>query len=156
MSTIGVKAVTATSAMKMTNVEDIYPLSPMQQGIFFHCLYEPVSGMYFGELGWRIDTELDVRAFRRAWEEVIRRHSVLRTGFVWDDLDELLQVVRKNVELPWREEDWREWSEPEQKEKWKNFLLENRQQAFDFKRAPLLRLALIRTGEQSYYFSWTS
>jgi len=139
---------------KLANVEDIYPMSPMQQGILFHCLYEPGTGLYLLEMNCRIEAVLDVPAFRRAWEEVIRRHAVLRTGFLWDGMPRPMQVVRKQVELPWRQEDWREFSESVRQEKWNGFLLENRRQGFDFKRAPLLRLALIRTGEESYYFSW--
>ncbi|MGZ4853815.1 MAG: condensation domain-containing protein, partial [Candidatus Angelobacter sp.] len=155
MSVTNVEDVQRAEPMKLANVEDIYPMSPMQQGLLFHCLYEPGSGMYLLEIGGHIEAGLNVPAFRRAWEEVIRRHAVLRTAFLWEGLSKPMQVVRKNVELPWREEDWRDLSDSEQKERWKNFLLENRKQEFDFKQAPLIRLALMRTGEQSYYFAWT-
>src|SRR5205807_2681021 len=82
-------------------VEDIYPLSPLQEGLLFHTLYEPESKAYFSQLNCRIE-QVDVQAFRRAWEEVIRRHAILRTGFLWEGLKEPVQVVRRAVELPWR------------------------------------------------------
>lgn len=144
----------AYSAAKLTNVEDIYPMSPMQQGILFHSMFEQGTGLYFLGTGCRIEGALDVPAFRRAWEEVIRRHATLRTSLVWEGLNRPRQVVRKTVELPWHEEDWRSLSTDEQQKKWDIFLAMDRRQGFDFKRAPLLRLALMRTGEQSYCFSW--
>jgi amino acid adenylation domain-containing protein len=156
MKAMNVEDVRSWGPMKLKNVEDIYLLSPMQQGMLFHSLHEPSSGVYFVELGCQIDGVFDVRAFRRAWEEVIRRHAVLRTGFLWEGLGKPVQVVRKSVELPWREEDWRGWNEFEQKEKWANFLHEERKQGFDLKQAPLMRLSLMRTGEQTYYFVWNS
>lgn len=156
MKATNVEDIRSRGSMKLTNVEDIYLLSPMQQGMLFHSLHDPGSGMYFVELGCRIEGPLDVRAFRRAWEDVIRRHAVLRTGFLWEGLSKPMQVVRKSAELPWREEDWRGWSESEQREKWAVFLQEERKQGFDLKQAPLMRLALMRTGEQSYYFVWNS
>jgi non-ribosomal peptide synthetase component F/acyl carrier protein len=146
----------AFSAAKLKNVEDIYPMSPMQQGILFHSLFEQGTGLYFLGMGCRIEGPLDVPAFRRAWEEVIRRHATLRSSLVWEGLNRPRQVVRKTVELPWHEEDWRSSSTDEQKKNWETFLAMDRREGFDFKRAPLLRLALMRTGEQSYYFSWAS
>jgi amino acid adenylation domain-containing protein len=141
--------------MKLPNVEDIYPLSPMQEGMLFHTLYNPDSGAYFIQMGCRLRGNLVTSAFRRAWEEVLRRHAVLRSAFLWEGLKKPVQVVRKTVDLLWHEEDWRALSESEQSERWKEFLLESRQRGFDFQQPPLLRLALIRTGEQSHYFSWS-
>ncbi|HWF04140.1 MAG TPA: condensation domain-containing protein, partial [Candidatus Angelobacter sp.] len=107
------------------------------------------------EVGCKIEAGLNLAAFRRAWEEVIRRHAVLRTAFLWEGLSRPMQVVRQTIELPWVEEDWRAFSETEQKEKWRKFQEANRSREFDFKQAPMLRLALMRTGEEGYYFAWT-
>jgi hypothetical protein len=61
------------------NVEAIYPLSPMQQGMLFHTLYAPNSGMYFEQLVCTLRGTLDVQAFQTAWQRVVERHPVLRT-----------------------------------------------------------------------------
>lgn len=156
MSATSVEQIPSTRPIKLANVEDIYPMSPMQQGILFHCLYEPGAGMYCLLLGCQLEAALDIPALRRAWKDVMQRHPVLRSGFLWEGLDRPMQVVRKNVELPWREEDWRAYDVAEQQSKWRNLLVQERNQGFDFKVAPLLRLALIRTGEESYYFIWNS
>src|ERR1041384_1909151 len=88
--------------MKLKNVEDIYPLSPLQQGLLFHSQCAPDSGMYCEQLTGRINGPLDVAAFKRAWDAVVQRHSILRTCFVWESLDQPLHVVRHNVEMPRR------------------------------------------------------
>jgi len=156
MSATSVKPVTSTQPIKLANVEDIYLMSPMQQGILFHCLCEPGAGMYCLVLSCQLEAVLDVRALRRAWKDVVQRHAVLRTGFLWEELERPMQVVRKSVDLPWREEDWRGYDKSEQEAKWRNLILEERNQGFDFKEAPMLRLSLIRTAEESYYFIWNS
>jgi len=142
--------------MKPANVQDIYPLSPMQQGLLFHHLYESASEVYFIQLGCHIRKGLNVHVFRRAWEEVIHRHAVLRTAFVWERLQKPAQVVMKRVDLPWIEEDWRGLADAEQSRKWQQFQKSDLERGFDFKQAPLMRFALLRTGEDSYYFLWSN
>ena len=77
----------------MTTVQDIYELSPMQQGMLFHTLYAPESGVYFEQRNCLLAGPLDVAAFKRAWQTVVERHAVLRTAFYWDEADKPLQVV---------------------------------------------------------------
>src|SRR4029078_8551507 len=89
------------------NIEDAYPLSPMQQGILFHSLYTPQSGMYFQQMNFRLCGELNVAAFKQAWQRVVDRHPVLRTAFVWENLEQPLQVVGRRVGGPWEMLDWR-------------------------------------------------
>ena len=67
----------------MRNLEDVYPLSPLQEGMLFHSLYAPDSGVYVEQLSCALDGPLDQAAFARAWERVVERHAVLRTAFVW-------------------------------------------------------------------------
>jgi amino acid adenylation domain-containing protein/non-ribosomal peptide synthase protein (TIGR01720 family) len=140
---------------KGEGVEDIYRLTPMQAGMLFHTLYEPGEGAYFNQMGCRMEG-LEVEPFRRAWAEVMKRHAILRTGFVWEGVKEAVQVVRREVELPWREEDWRGEGEEEQRRKWREYLEEDQRRGFDLREAPLLRLAVMRVGERSYYFGWSN
>jgi amino acid adenylation domain-containing protein/non-ribosomal peptide synthase protein (TIGR01720 family) len=136
-------------------IEDIYALSPMQQGLLFHSLYEPGTGVYFNQLGCRME-DVEVEAFQQAWGEVVQRHPILRSGFVWEGVKEPVQVVKRQVELRWREEDWRGMEEPEQRERWKRYMEEERGKDFDLREAPVMRLALMRVGEKSYYFGWSN
>ncbi len=141
--------------MSRKNIEDIYPLSPMQQGMLFHYIYEPESAVYVEQLTVRMEGELDVEAFQKAWEQLVQRHPIFRTAFVWEDLDEPLQVVHRQVTLPFERLDWREKSAAQQKNAIQQFMAAEREKGFDLLVAPLMRLALIQLAEQAYYFSWT-
>ncbi len=66
----------------LEEVEDIYPLSPMQQGMLFHSLYEQASSDYINQM--RVDVSgLDIPRFRAAWQSALDRHAILRSGFAW-------------------------------------------------------------------------
>lgn len=142
--------------MNRHNIEAMYPLSPMQQGLLFHSLYAPGSGTYVVQMRCRIQGELDVASFRRSWQTVVHRHSVLRTSFLWEGLEEPLQVVHKRINIVWKEEDWRRLTVSEQCESLQCLIRKDREDGYVFSRAPLMRLALLRTDQDSYYFLWSS
>ena len=116
--------------MNTANIENIYELSPVQQGILFHNLYESESGAYFVQLSYGLRGMLNIAAFKRAWERVVAYHSPLRTSFHWEGLDKPLQVVHKQVQLPLEQLDWQGINPDEQQEKFQAFLLSDRQQGF--------------------------
>ena len=89
------------------DVEAVYPLAPTQQGMLFHTLYDAGSGVYVEQLVATLRGELDVARFREAWRQVALRHGAFRTTFVWEGVSSPLQIVRRQIELPWRLEDWR-------------------------------------------------
>ena len=70
--------------MQLSDVEDICPLSPLQQGLLFHELSEPGSGLYFNQTLLTLRGDLDVEAFRQAWQRVVDLHPILRSFFVWE------------------------------------------------------------------------
>ena len=141
--------------MSARNIEDIYPLSPMQQGMLFHSIYAPESGMYVEQMSCTLRGSLSVDAFERAWRRVISRHTPLRTAFVWQDLDEPLQVVQRQVSLPLEQHDWRALTSAQQAARLEAFQHEDRQRGLDLSEAPLMRLTLIRLADDRYQFVWT-
>ena len=136
------------------NIEDIYPLSPMQQGLLFHTIAEPESEFYFIQPTIPIQGDLDKSVFKQAWQKIVARHSLLRTSFHWSDLDRPVQLVSKQIDLPWVEYDWRDLDVGEQETKLQLLLEEDRQQGFELSRS-LMRLVLIRLGESTYQFIWS-
>ena len=137
------------------DIEAVYPLSPMQQGILFHALHFPESHAFFTQLMLTIEGELDIDAFRQAWQQIIERHPILRTIFVWENVKKPLQIVRKQVNLPWTYFDWRSMSFTQQKEQWDIFLQGERDQGFELNKAPLMRCTLIRIEDKKYQFAWS-
>lgn len=141
--------------MTADSIEHIYGLSPMQQGMLFHTLYAPQSGVYIGQLICRIEPGLNIDLFYEAWQRVILRHPPLRTAFLWEGLDEPLQVVYRFVTIPWQQHDWQDLSESERQVMLEKMLAEDRKEGFDVSQAPLMRLMFFHLSDGSCYFVWT-
>src|SRR6202521_3386195 len=141
--------------MALDNIADLYRLAPVQQGMLFHTLAAPGSGVYFEQFSLRYEGGFDPDAFIRAWQRAIDRHPVLRTSFLSDDLEQPVQVVHRRVELPVDRQDWRGPSPGEQLERLRAYAAADRRAGFDLTRPPLLRLGLIRTGEEEHRVVWS-
>ncbi|MFN6462897.1 MAG: amino acid adenylation domain-containing protein [Nostoc sp. DedVER02] len=139
----------------MQNIEDLYELSPMQQGMLFHTLYAPESEVYFEQLLCILSGELNFSAFQKAWKQVVARHSVLRSSFYWEEIEKPLQMVSKQVDLPWVQMDWRHLTPDEQQNHLEEFLSSDRQKKFNLAQAPLMRFTIIQLTEQKYQFIWS-
>jgi len=139
----------------MNNTEDFYPLAPMQEGMLFHTVYAPDSGVYVTQQSYTLNGRLDVESFMRAWREVIERHSILRTFFVWEGVKKPVQIVQRQVELPLIQEDWRALSSAAQTQKWEARIQAERARGFVLAEAPLLRLVLVRVAEDTHQFLWS-
>ena len=142
-------------AQKNKNIEAIYPLSPLQQGMLFHYVYNPESATYFEQFSVKLQGDLDVSTFKEAWQTVVQRHGTLRTSFVWKKLDRMLQVVQRHVDIPFVELDWRGMSEEDQKQRLQQYAADDRKKGFQLNKAPLLRFHLIRLRDDLYQFIWS-
>ncbi|PMU83333.1 non-ribosomal peptide synthetase [Pseudomonas sp. GP01-A5] len=134
------------------SVDDIYPLAPMQQGMLFHSLYEHGSGQYINQMCLNIDG-LDPQRFEAAWQAAVDAHDILRSSFIWEGSEQPVQVVHKQVRVPFTALDWSTRTDAPQA------LVElassERDQGFDLALAPLLRLVLVKTAEQRYHLIYT-
>src|SRR6185369_7851366 len=83
----------ADRIMSRKNIENIYSLSPMQQGLLFHSLVASHEASYPVQIDWTLRGNLDEPAFLRAWQEVVDRHPILRTAFAWERLEKPMQIV---------------------------------------------------------------
>ncbi|MEO0946928.1 MAG: amino acid adenylation domain-containing protein, partial [Cyanobacteria bacterium J06641_5] len=135
--------------MKAKNIADVYDLSPLQQGLLFHSLYEPDSGVYVDQHSIRLQGPLHLDRFQQAWQEALERHSILRTSFHWQKLKQPVQVVRQQVPLPWQFEDWSGIEPKLQASKLQAWLQSDRTRGFDLDRAPLFRISAIALGPQT-------
>jgi Condensation domain len=141
--------------MKAENIEDIYELTPVQKGLLFHCLYDRESQLYLFQIVYRVESSLNIDAFAKAWQLVIDRHTTLRTGFYWSEIDKELQVVYKQVKAPITHYDWRNIEEVEQERRLASFIESDRQKGFDLSKPCQMRLSLIRLDEDCYQFIWS-
>nr|MDQ2695463.1 condensation domain-containing protein [Pseudomonadota bacterium] len=137
----------------MNTIENIYSLTPLQQGLLFHSVLEPQSRVYQPQLSLRLNGRLDPDACAAAWRLLLERHAVLRTALVWEDLDDAYQVVHTSLPLPLTRLDWRGRSDVEAA--LRALEAEQRQMAFDLSQAPLLRLCLVQLADDAWQLIWT-
>ena len=141
--------------MSTSNVEDIYELSPLQQGIFLHSLHDGASDMYLSQHTYTAVGALDPDLLVRAWQSVIDAHPALRTSFHWKGIEKPLQVVHRETPLPVTRHDWSDLDEEQQQKRIDELRVEDRAAGFDLTAAPLMRLNLVRLGADRQCLIWT-
>ena len=136
-------------------LEDLYRLSPAQKGLLFHSLYSPGSGVYFEQFTCTIKGELDIIAFTAAWQQLLDRHAILRTSFLWSELVEPVQVVHRRVELPLEQQDWRALSPADQQARLSTYREQTQRSGFSLSESPPISLALFRLADDTHQFVWS-
>ncbi|MBX3301080.1 MAG: amino acid adenylation domain-containing protein [Nitrospira sp.] len=134
-----------------TDVEGMYYLSSLQEGVLFHHLYDSKHDPYFCQTTYLIKGSVDINLFKQALQRVMQKHAVLRTSFVWEKVPRPIQVIHAGVQLPMDYEDWRSCADTERFVDLQEVLEADRQRGFEFRRPPLLKLRLIRLSEQEFY-----
>lgn len=138
------------------SIEDVYPLTPMQEGMLLHTLLEPGTGLYYMQDRYRINSELDPQRFAQAWQAVIARHEALRASFCWNVGEDMLQVIHKPGSTPIEYLDWSDIAESEQEAqqeaRLQNLLKAEREAGFDLLNQAPFHLRLIRVGAARYWF----
>ncbi|WP_283776236.1 non-ribosomal peptide synthetase [Pseudomonas syringae] len=135
-----------------SHIEDVYPLTPMQEGMLLHTLLEPGTGLYYMQDRYRIDSALDTQRFAQAWQAVIARHEALRASFCWNIGETMLQVIHKPGSTPIDYLDWREVPAEQQEPRLQVLLKSEREAGFELLDQPPFHLRLIRVDEARYWF----
>ena len=126
-------------------IEDILPLSPLQEGLLFHALYDARGpDVYTVQLELELEGALDSAVLEASLQAVVGRHASLRSGFRHEGLSRPVQVVLPRVELPWRLIDLSDASAGEQQQRLRQILEDDRLERFDLVAPPLMRFALIK------------
>ncbi|HVN54986.1 MAG TPA: amino acid adenylation domain-containing protein [Anaerolineaceae bacterium] len=141
--------------MNSSDIEAIYPLSPMQQGMLFHSLYDPDSRDYLEQITCSLEGELNLVAFEGAWQQVAERHSIFRTSFVWRGIEQPVQVVQRQIWIPFHYEDWSGEPGRDVQACLNDYLRVDREQAFDLAKPPLFHLAVFRLATTEHVLVWT-
>ncbi|MDO0915426.1 amino acid adenylation domain-containing protein [Streptomyces sp. DT2A-34] len=147
------------------DIEDILPLTPLQEGLLYHAqhgtagLAGTVDG-YGVQLTLRLAGPVDHGLLRAACRALLRRHANLRAGFLHQDLDRPVQVIAADVDTPWQEWDLRDEGRgadaPRAREAAADRLLaDERDRGFDLTRPPLLRFTLLQLADEEHLFTLT-
>ncbi|WP_028778292.1 non-ribosomal peptide synthetase [Shimazuella kribbensis] len=141
--------------MLQEGIQDVYPLTPAQQGILFHSLDESLSGVYVNQLCLQLNGSIDLDRFEKAWQQIVQRHEVFRTAFFWEELTTPLQVVKMEGNIPFVLIDWSHLSADCQEKEWSQLLHRDRKLGFDLQDAPLTRITMVKITEKQYRLLWS-
>lgn len=136
-----------------TDVQDIYPLSPLQEGMFFHWLYDPDALSYFEQTAYRFSGTLDPQGVEISFNKVVERHDALRTIFNNKAGERILQIVLKKRPLDFYHEDIS--NHADQRTYIKNYLTDDRNRKFNLTRDVLFRVALLKTSPSEFVLIWS-
>lgn len=143
-----------TVASAFDNLDDVYELTHNQMNNLQDYSEEPDTGLFHENLIFEFVGDIDVQIFRKAWEEVLQRHTILRTGFFYKGMSHPVQAVFKNVPLPLEVLDWRNFHPQECEAKIQEMLALDQIEPYILERAPLMRMSLILCQNGRYLFSW--
>ncbi|MER8187219.1 amino acid adenylation domain-containing protein [Kitasatospora sp. NPDC094015] len=136
-------------AAEHPGTEDVLPLSPLQEGLLFHALYQREEGaddLYTSLTSLELRGPLDRPALLRAVDEVVHRHTALRAGFTDAGLEHPLQLVAGRVAVPWTEHDLTALAGGPQAAAIAGIEDDEASRRFDLARPPLVRCALLALG----------
>src|SRR5262249_11828096 len=108
-------------------IEEILPLSPLQEGLLFHSLFD-VQGpdIYTMQLAFVVEGALQSDALRAALQVLVQRHASLRAAFRHENLSRPVQIIVPAVQVPWRNIDLSQLDDAAREERWKQLLIEDR------------------------------
>ncbi|TDQ00487.1 non-ribosomal peptide synthetase [Labedaea rhizosphaerae] len=143
--------------MAHPTVEDVLPLSPLQQGLLFHSRFADAErDVYTVQVSLDLAGVVDVPALRAAAEALLRRYPNLRTAFLHKSSGEPVQVVSSHVDLPWHEHDLTALEPAAREAELAGLVADDAARGFDLARPPVLRFTLIALEPGRWRFLMTS
>ncbi|MEW6234626.1 MAG: amino acid adenylation domain-containing protein [Candidatus Omnitrophota bacterium] len=140
---------------KAPEIEDIYCLSPMQEGLLFETLRRPDSRAYFLQVSYKLRGHLQAELFLRSWKELCRRHPILRTALIHEGLPRPIQIVFQQREPESHFQDLRHLSKKAQREAIEDYQRIDKQRGFDFQRESLMRIAIFQLSDDRFQAVWS-
>ncbi|WP_339788681.1 amino acid adenylation domain-containing protein [Paenibacillus sp. FSL R7-0313] len=136
-------------------IENIYSLTPMQKGMWFHSALDRQTAAYFEQTRFTMRGALDVQLFERSWMELAKRHLVLRANFVKGPAGEPLQIIYRDKPVGFEYEELLHLQVDEKQAYLDKKAEEDKLRGFDMEHDALVRFTILRTEEQSYHVLWS-
>ncbi|MFD7560267.1 amino acid adenylation domain-containing protein, partial [Streptomyces sp. NPDC059835] len=144
-------------AARYAGLCDVLPLSPLQEGLFFHSAFDTgAMDAYTGQIVLTLDGALDEDTLRASCDRLLRRHTALRSAFTDQGLDGPAQIVVESVEVPWEAVDLGGLGAADREQEWQRLLAADRARRFDLERPPLVRFTLVRFGAAEHRLMMTN
>jgi len=142
------------SLFNQRNIQDLYPIVPIQSGLLFQYQLNPNSDAYFVQGIFEIDSIPNVQHFKDAWQTILERYECLRSSFAYKTLSSPVQIIHKSIDILWRELNISHLTQEEQEKTLEDTILQERHEGFDIQSPPLLRFNLLRRCQNNYYLIW--
>ncbi|MGE1211867.1 non-ribosomal peptide synthetase [Bacillus pumilus] len=142
--------------MSKQKIQKVYPLTPMQEGMLYHAMLDPNSSSYFTQLELGISGEFDHALFEKSLNELIRTYDILRTAFVYQQLQKPRQVVLAERHLDVYREDLSHLNHQEQQMVLDQYKKQVRKQGFHLTNDLLLKVAVFQLNETNWHLIWSN
>ncbi|WP_416654204.1 amino acid adenylation domain-containing protein [Bacillus amyloliquefaciens] len=136
-------------------IQDIYPLSFMQEGMLFHSLLDHDSRAYFEQAVFTISGQLDRERFQKSIDAVFERYDIFRTTFIHKNVAKPRQVVLKNRPSRVQFHDISHLDEKAQDIYAARFRKEDKDKGFDLQSDPLMRVSILKKAPERYVCIWS-
>ncbi|XLG14544.1 Plipastatin synthase subunit C [Bacillus velezensis] len=136
-------------------IQDIYPLSFMQEGMLFHSLLDHDSRAYFEQAVFTINGQLDRGRFQKSIDAVFERYDIFRTTFIHKNVAKPRQVVLKNRPSRVQFHDISHLDEKAQDKYADRFRKEDKDKGFDLQSDPLMRVSILKKAPERYVCIWS-
>jgi len=140
----------ACSDMKKENLKDIYPLTPLQEGMLFHALFGDDQSTYVEQFSYRITGLFSPDLFLQSWQDLVDRHDILRTAFEYEKTKQPCQIVLKQVRADTSFIDLSNLCETDQQATLERLRKEHREKPFSPRAGQLARLCVIKLATQRH------
>ncbi|AOL27289.1 plipastatin non-ribosomal peptide synthetase PpsC [Bacillus subtilis] len=136
-------------------IQDIYPLSFMQEGMLFHSLYDEQSRAYFEQASFTIHGQLDLERFEKSMDAVFDRYDIFRTAFIYKNVAKPRQVVLKQRPCPVHVEDISHLNEKDKEHCTEAFKEQDKSKGFDLQTDVLMRISILKWAPDHYVCIWS-
>ncbi|MEU8662747.1 non-ribosomal peptide synthetase, partial [Actinoplanes philippinensis] len=142
--------------MTLSPLAAVLPLTPLQEGMLFHALYDD-SGVdvYHIQVAFGLDGDVDAERMAGACTTLLNRHDALRAGFQQRKSGESVQLIRREVRAPWTEFDLRAVDPARREGRLRELLAAERLRRFDMTDPPLMRFAFATLAEGRHVLALT-
>jgi amino acid adenylation domain-containing protein len=136
--------------IRREDLKDLYPLTPMQEGMLFHARHEPGSQAYTEQVVWRVSGAFDVEKYQGAWDALHARHDALRSVFAFEKSREPLQMVLKERKADFAFESLLPLPAGEREARAVETRATERSRGFDLAAGPMLRVRVLQVGDAEH------
>ncbi|MGR3186453.1 plipastatin non-ribosomal peptide synthetase PpsC [Bacillus subtilis] len=136
-------------------IQDIYPLSFMQEGMLFHSLYDEQSRAYFEQASFTIHGQLDLERFQKSMDAVFDRYDIFRTAFIYKNVAKPRQVVLKQRHCHVHFEDISHLNEKDKEHCTEAFKEQDKSKGFDLQTDVLMRISILKWAPDHYVCIWS-